>query len=222
MNEAAWVLGQILCALGVCLCTKANFGLSMIAAPPYILHLKMINIFSWYSQGTSEYIWQGVLLLIMCLAVQKFKPRYLLSFVSAVLFGFILDAWLEVFGGNGAYTGMAARITAFILGESITALAIAFYFRTDMPLTIYELAVVEIAERYNFDKNRTKQCNDIIMLAVSFVFAAVLNRNFAGIGVGTIIITIVNAWLIALFGKLLDKIFTFEPRFNKLVAVLHK
>ena len=41
MNEIAWVIGIAGCALGVCLCTKANFGLSMIAAPPYIFHIAL-------------------------------------------------------------------------------------------------------------------------------------------------------------------------------------
>lgn len=222
MNEMAWVLGVVLCTLGVCLCTKANFGLSMIATPPYILHLKLIKFFPWYSQGTSEYIWQGVLLILMCIGVQRFKARFLLSFVSGVIAGVVLDAWITLFGGNGAYTEMSVRIAAFVAGELITALAIAFYFRTSMPLQIYELIVVEVADRFKLDKNRTKLYNDIIMLALSFVFALLLNGSFRGIGYGTVIITLVNAQLITLFGKLLDRIFTFEPRFERFTAFIHK
>ena len=45
MNEIAWVLGIVLCALGVALCTKADFGLSMIAAPAYIIHVGMSRFF---------------------------------------------------------------------------------------------------------------------------------------------------------------------------------
>ena len=91
MNEIAWVAGIVLCALGVCLITKADFGLSMIAAPAYILHTGFIKIFPWYTQGTSEYIFQGVLLILLCIAVRRFRFRYLFSFVTAVLFGLTLD-----------------------------------------------------------------------------------------------------------------------------------
>ena len=80
MNEAAWVIGIVGCALGVCLCTKADFGLSMIAAPPYIFHLALRDRLPWYTQGTSEYLWQGVLLLVMCVATGRFRWKYLLSF----------------------------------------------------------------------------------------------------------------------------------------------
>ncbi len=221
INELAWVLGIIFCSLGVCLCTKANFGLSMIAAPPYIIHLKMVQLFPWYSQGTSEYIWQGILLVIMCLIIRRFKFRYLLSFAAAVIFGIAVDAWLRIFGGNAAYENMAVRIIAFLLGESVTALAIAFYFRTDMPLQMYELIVVEIAAKFGLDKNKAKLGNDIIMLALSVILALGLNHSFKGIGVGTIVITAVNAKLIAIFGNVLDRFFTFEPRFEKFTKAIN-
>ena len=94
MNEAAWVVGIVVCALGVALCTKADFGLSMIAAPPFILHYALRGLFPWFTQGTAEYVWQGVLLLLMCAAVQRFRWRYLLSFGTAVIAGLAIDGWL--------------------------------------------------------------------------------------------------------------------------------
>lgn len=222
MNEAAWVCGVLLCALGVTLCTKANFGLSMIAAPPYIIHIFMQNFFPWYSQGTSEYIWQAFLLTVVCIAVRRFKPKYLLSFVAAILFGFAIDGWLLLFGGRTAFATIPMRVIALILGENITAFAIACYFRTDMPLQIYELVVAEIARMLKLHLNKAKQINDICMLILSAVLALILNRSFQGIGIGTVLITIVNAPLITLYGKLLDKYCDFSPRFPRLIAWLKK
>lgn len=215
MNEAAWVIGVILCSLGVALCTKANFGLSMIAAAPYIIHLKLSEFFSGYTQGASEYVWQGLLLAMMCIAVKKFKARYLLSFGAAVVFGTMVDLWLGALGGGGAYESFAVRIAAFAVGELLTALAVAFYFRTDIPLQIYELAVVEIAKAYGFDKNRVKLANDAAMLGISVILAVFLNKSPKGLGAGTVIITLVNAPLIKLFGSVLDKFFVFDRRFLK-------
>lgn len=217
MNEVAWLCGILFCAFGVALCTKANLGLSMIAAPPYIIHLFMENFLPWYSQGTSEYIWQAVLLIIMCVIVRRFKVKYLLTFVCAVLFGLAVDGFLWLLGGSAAYESMIIRIIAFAVGESITAVAIACNFRTSMPLQVYELVVTEIAKRYRLDTNKVKQVNDIIMLALSLTLALVLNHSFDGIGIGTIIITVVNAPMIALCGKLLDKLCDFSPRFPKFI-----
>jgi len=51
----SWIIAMLLCPLGICLCTKSGFGVSMVEAPVYVLHLKLSQIWSWYSFGTSEY-----------------------------------------------------------------------------------------------------------------------------------------------------------------------
>ena len=213
MNEAAWLLGILLCALGVALCTKASFGLSMIAAPPYILHLKISQFLPWYTQGTSEYIWQFFLLVLTCLAVQRIRWQYLLSFGTGILFGFSLDGWLWLLGGGAPYETLLARILAYAAGSLLTGFAVAFFFRTKLPLEIYELTVAEIADRYKLPIHRVKQVYDISMLAIAILFALFLMGGFTGIGIGTAITTLINTTLITLCGKLLDRVFTFEPRF---------
>lgn len=215
MNEVAWLIGVLFCAFGVALATKANLGLSMIAAPPYILHVFMENFLPWYSQGTSEYIWQGILLIMMCIIIRRFKVKYLLTFACAVVFGLAVDGFLWLLGGSAAYTTLAARIVAFIASEIVTAIAIACYFRTDMPLPVYELVVSEISKRFSLNLNKVKQANDIIMLVLSVVLALVLNQSFQGIGIGTVIITLINAPLIAFFGRVMDRCCDFSPRFPK-------
>ncbi len=222
MNEAAWLLGILLCSLGIALCTKASFGLSMIAAPPYILHLKIAEFLPWYTQGTSEYIWQLFLLILTCFIVRRFRWQYLLSFGTGILFGFSLDGWLLLLGGGAPYSALWARILAFTAGSVITSLAVAFFFRTKLPLEIYELTVSEIADRYSLPIHRVKQVYDVVMLAISLLFALVLLGGFTGIGIGTIITTLVNTTLVTLCGRLLDRFFTFEPRFPKLTEKLSK
>lgn len=217
MNEVAWLCGTLCCAFGVALCTKADFGLSMIAAPAYIIHIFMQEFFSWYSQGTSEYIWQTFLLVALCFIVRKFKVKYLLTFACAIIFGFAVDGFLFLLGGGAPYEEMWVRILAFTFGELITAFAIACNFRTSLPLPVYELLVTEIAKRYNFPTDKVKQINDIIMLALSVALALALNQSFRGIGIGTVIITVVNAPIIMGIGKLLDKYCDFSPRFPKFV-----
>lgn len=216
MNEIAWLCGVLFCAFGVALATKANFGLSMIAAPPYILHLILDEFFPWFTQGTAEYVWQGFLLVILCIIIRRFKVRYLLTFGCALLFGFAVDGFLFLLGGGGAYEAMWMRIVAFTVSEIITAISIAFYFRTDMPLPVYELVVSEIAKCFGKPIHKIKQGNDLIMLGITLAFA-LLHYSWQGIGVGTVIITLVNATLINLAGKLMDKYMDFSPRFPKFI-----
>ena len=220
MNELAWVIGIAGCALGVCLCTKADFGLSMIAAPPYIFHVALRDRLPWFTQGTSEYLWQGVLLLFMCIITSRFRWRYLLSFGTAVISGLCIDFWFLLLGGNGAYSSLWMRIAAFVFGAGFTSLSIAFVFRTSLPIAIYELLVREISHRFRRDINRVKMANDIVMLLLSAGLAFALTGGFHGFGPGTILITFINAPLIAFFGKLIDRCFDFSPRFPRLTRML--
>ncbi len=228
MNEAAWLLGIILCSLGVALCTRSDLGLSMIAAPAYIISQKVSAFLPWYTQGTSEYIFQGALLVLTAIVCKKFKPAWLLSFSTAIIFGKTLDLWFFVFDSGaaaffsgltksifGSYFVAASKILLFTSGELVTALAIAFYFRTTMPIQVYELFVTQVAETYSLDKNKVKLANDAVYFASSILLALTLNKNLSGIGIGTVIITIVNAPLIAFFGKILDKIFVFDSLFKR-------
>ncbi|MBQ2546458.1 MAG: hypothetical protein II557_09225, partial [Clostridia bacterium] len=82
--------------------------------------------------------------------------------------------------------------------------------------------VREIADRYRLDVNRVKLVNDIAMLVLSAALSFLLTHGFNGFGAGTILITLVNAPIIALFGRLIDRFFTFEPRFPKLSAFLRQ
>lgn len=222
MNEAAWISGILLCSLGVALCTKAGFGLSMIAAPAYILHVRLYPVSEFFTQGTCEYLWQGLLLVIMCIGVQRFRWKYLLAFVTGIIFGCCLDMWLLLFGGGAAYASLALRIVCFAAGELVTALAVAFYFRTSYPLQIYELTVTEFADRYGIGNDRMKLINDVVMLTVSVALALILNRRLDGIGIGTVIITVVNAPLIGLCGRVLDRYFGFDPIFPGLCHALSR
>ncbi len=205
-NVINWFLGITLCGFGVCLCTKSDFGLSMIAAPPYIIHYTLRDLLPWYSQGTSEYIWEAFLFIIVCIIVRKFKMRGLLSFLTAVLSGFVIDGWFIPLGGNAPYETFTARLIAFLIGAPVISLAIAFVFRTTLPPQVYELAVGEIAKTYNLKIGKVKLANDIIMLVISLSLSLILTKGFTGIGIGTIIVTFLNAPMISFFGKIIDKI----------------
>ena len=214
MNEIAWVIGIVLCTLGICLCTKANLGLSMIAAPPYIFHVWLRDLIPWFTQGTAEYFWQGVILIITCIATRKFKMSYLLSFGTAVIAGVSLDMWFWIFGGNGAYEEIGLRIFSFVVGLILSSIAVAFVFRTTLPAQIYELAVMAIADKFALDRGKVKMANDVIMFVLSAVLSFVLTGGFGGFGIGTIVITIINAPLITLFGKIIDRYFEFDSMFS--------
>lgn len=215
-KEAAWVCGIVFCALGVALTIKADFGVSMIAAPPYIIYMKLTEYFPAFTLGTAEYCYQGVLLLVMMAVVRKVRGKYFLCFATAVIYGKVLDLMLWLLGGGDAFEAMPARIAAFIAGGVITSLAIAFFFRTYLPLQIYELFVTESAAVFRKPNEKVKYIFDGACLVISVTLSLVLFRRLEGIGIGTLVLTLVNAPIIALCGRMLDKGIDFSPLVPKL------
>ena len=205
-NIINWLLGITLCSLGVALCTKAGFGLSMIGAPPYIIHVWLRDYFAWFTQGTGENVWEALILIITIIIIRRFKVRYLFSFAVAVILGLMIDLWLFIMGGNQVVAGIWLRIVLFALGTVITSIAVAFYFRTDLPLQVYELSVVEISDRFGFKQENVKWVTDITYLVIAIVLSLTLTRKFTGVGIGTVIITVVNAPLITFMGRIIDKV----------------
>ena len=226
MNELAWCFGILFISLGVFLVTKAGFGVSMVVAPAYIVHLAVEKLLPWYSFGTSEYILQGVLLAAMCIIIRRFNWRYLLSFATAVIYGLILDLWFALFGGSAPYSALWARILSLAAGVVITSLAIALFFRTYLPQQVYELFVSQVSARFGKKTERFKLWYDVSSLLIAVILALVVSHRFEDIrftdciGIGTIVCTVFNALMISLCGKALDKLFGFAPAFPKLQQAL--
>ena len=92
-TELAYVFGIVFVARGVVLMEKADFGVSMVVAPAYLLYRWLSPVWSFVTFGMAEYCLQAVLLLAMCLLL-RFRVSYLFSFVTAVVYGFVLDAFM--------------------------------------------------------------------------------------------------------------------------------
>ena len=50
-SELAYVFGIIFLAFGTALMERADFGMSMVVAPAYIIHLKLVRIWPFFSFG---------------------------------------------------------------------------------------------------------------------------------------------------------------------------
>lgn len=233
-SELLWVMGIVFVALGVAICSKANLGVSMIAAPAFVVYEAIANFSKLLSVGVTEYIIQGLMLILMCVIIRRFNWRYLLAFAVAVIYGYTLNFFLWLMD-DVDFNAVWLRWVMLIIGDVITAFGVACFFRTYMPLQVYELFVAEISSRFHFNINKTKWIFDLSLLVISVVLAFTLFgdvKNFAwssigyssfhSIGLGTLVTTAINSPIISLMGKILDKIFDPSPRFNRLADVLKR
>ena len=231
-GELLWLLGMIFVALGVSTCSKANLGVSMIAAPTFVISEALAKLNNAISVGMTEYMLQGVLLIILCIVLRRFKWQYTLSFIEAVIYGYILNFFLWLVSGI-AFDSVAARWVMLLVGDCFTAFGVACFFRTYMPLQLYELFVTELTKNFKLNLAKTKWVFDITLLVISITLSLTLFNDFKtfdwskiyctsfhNIGLGTLVTTLINSPLISFMGKIIDKFFDPAPRFTKFENVL--
>lgn len=233
-SELMWLSGMIFMSLGVCLCKKSGLGVSMIAAPTFILQEFLRPFGSFFSVGATEYLVQGLILVVLCIVVRKFDWRFLLAFVVAVLYGYCLDFWILVIGTT-PLKSVALNWLLLLVGDVCVSFGVACYFRTYFPLQIHELFVAEVSSTYKKPITKVKWIYDLSCLTLSvilafslfgdaktFAWSKIYAESFHSIGLATLITTFINAPLIKTFGILLDKFFDPTPLMPKFANLIER
>lgn len=212
-TELAWAIGIILTALGVAFMEKPGFGLSMVVAPAYIIHLKLVQIWPFFTFGTSEYVFQLLLIIVMSVLLRRFSRSFIFSFATALIYGFTLDFCLYLVSGLAADT-FIMRVVFYALGILLCSAGISLMFHTYLPPEAYELFVKELSAKYKVNINVFKTCYDLssmtLGVVLSFCFFGLW--HFEGIRLGTLICASVNGFTISRFSKLYERFFIFENR----------
>lgn len=210
-NELAYVVGIIAVAFGVAFMEKANFGVSMVVAPAYLLYLKLSPSYPFFTFGMAEYTLQAVLLVAMMIMLRKFKLSYLFSFVTAVVYGFTLDFCMWSVNGIDAQP-VWARLVMFLGGMVLCSIGISFFFHSYISPEVYELFVKEVSSHIGMDINRFKTIYDCsscaISIAMSFAFFGMW--HFEGVKLGTVFCALVNGSMIGAVSKFLESHFEFK------------
>ena len=212
-TEAAYVLGIFIMALGVAFAQKADFGMSMVVAPAYILHLKISQYLTFFSFGMAEYTFQLLLIILIAVVTRKFKLTYIGSFVTALIYGFVLDGLIALLSLLPS-DGVPLRVIYFIAGALCCSLAVSLFFHTYLPALAYELFVKEVSAKFGININKFKTGYDITSLLVGVVmsFAFFGMWQFNGVSYGTLILALINGFIISLFTRLLERFFDFKDK----------
>ena len=210
-KELTFLLAIILMPLSISIMTKADFGLSMIAAPTYIISEKV----SFLTYGQTEYIVQTLVLILMCLAVGKFRLSYLSSFLAAIIYGSILDFFIWCIR-NWQVEAIWLRILLFICGMLLTSLSVALFMNTYLAPCAYDYFVRTVVAEKKLDLRKFKLAFDGVFLVISIALTLILFHKFIGVTWGTIIIAVCNGNIIAFFNKQMQKHIEFFTRFEKL------
>lgn len=211
-TELAYIIGMLFLALGTALMSIGGFGVSMVVAPAYILHLKLSPTLPFFSFGTSEYILQAIVLILMMCTLRQAKISYLFTIITAVLYGFLLDtaiSWVALL----PHGILAMQILYYCAGTLICAFAISLLLRSYLPPAAYELFVKEATAKFHKPLGTVKTIYDCASLLLSLGMSLAFFGSIQGIGIGTVICAILNGTLIHFFSKISDKLWTFRHFF---------
>ncbi len=220
-TEVAYVCAILFIALGVALAAKAGFGVSMIAAPMYTLHLWLVQYTEILTLGTLEYIFQGVIILSIAIIVKHFKISYLFSFATSVFSGLAIDLMFWIVSPLTAET-LFARIVVFAASILTCAFGVSCIFHAYVSPAGNELFVKEFAVHFGKDIHKVKTTYDMTFLAISLALNLLLFRGFVGIGIGTVVTALLNGPIISVFAHFLEKHFEFKAAFPKLEKYFEK
>ena len=213
-TELAYILGIVFIAWGVVLMEKADFGVSMVVAPAYLLYRWLSPVWGFVTFGMAEYCLQAVLLAVMMLVIRRFRASFLFSFVTAVIYGFVLDGSM-LLGALLPADALWQRMICYVLGMVFCAAGVSAMFHTYIPPEVYELFVKEVSAHFRKDINRFKTAYDctscLIGLLMSFLAFGLW--HFVGVKWGTILCALVNGRIIGLFSAFYEKHWTFFDRF---------
>lgn len=211
-TEAAYIFGILILSLGTAFMERGDFGMSMVVAPAYILHLKISEFLPFFSFGMAEYTFQLLLIIGLSVFLRKLKRSCIFSFVTVLLYGFALDLfiWTTSFLPDG--DGIALRLVFFLAGMLMCSTGVALLFHTYLPPEAYELVVKEISAKYNFSISKCKTAYDCISCAagiiLSFVFFGFM--HFEGVKFGTVFCALFNGLLIGKISKVFEHHFEFK------------
>ncbi|MCR5760420.1 MAG: DUF6198 family protein [Sphaerochaetaceae bacterium] len=214
-TELAYVLGIVFLAIGTAFMERADFGVSMVVAPAYLLHLHFSQTYSFFTFGMAEYVLQAFVLIFLCLVMRKAKISYLFSFITAVFYGLTLDLCMALVS-DFWMAGLAGRLVNYILGIILCSLGVSLLFHTYIAPEAYELFVKEISFGYGFKIDRVKTvydiCSCLVGVVLSFIFFGF--GHFEGVKAGTIICALINGWIIGRISALLEHCFDFKDSFS--------
>ncbi len=213
-TELAYILGIVFVALGVVFMEKADFGVSMVVAPAYLLYRWLSPMWSFVTFGMAEYCLQAFLLLIMVLVIHRFHISFLFSFITAVVYGFVLDGFMML-GKMLPVDFLWQRAIYYVTGMLFCSAGVSAMFHTYISPEVYELFVKEVSRYFHVNINKFKTGYDCVSCLIGVIMSFMIFGigHFVGVNWGTIFCALINGMIIGCFSAFYEKHWTFYDRF---------
>ena len=178
----AYLLGLLLLSFGIVLAVKANYGVTVATSPSYVLS----QYFTVLSFGVFNYLMQGAVFLLTIIVLRRVKIRYLLSFLTAVIFGFTIDFFGMLMRGI-QLVGHPERMLFFVLSILVIAGGLVFFYKSNMPILPFDIFVKEVSAAKEIEVSRFKLRFDLAMCSIAVVMSFLLLGELRGVSIGTLL-----------------------------------
>lgn len=212
-TEAAFAVGLLLLAIATAFMEYGGLGISMVAAPAYIIHLKLSPALPFFSFGATGYLIEALVLLAMVAIIRRGNTLFLLSFATAVVYGLLLDG-VSLFTGLLPENSLILRVFLYLVGVILCSVAISLILLSYFPPAAHEMFVKEVSAYLNIPFSRLKILYDCTALTISVVLSFLFLGTLRGIGIGTVVCAFVNGPMIRSFTNLFKKHITFRDAFS--------
>ena len=181
-NLVSYSLGQILLSIGVVLAVKSNYGVTVATAVAYVLseHTELISF------GTYSYLIQGLVFILMLVLLKEKNPRYLISFVTAIISGYCIDLssliMIDVMLESHLHRSMAFIASIFIISTGLV-----FFIKSEIPILPFDLFVKKVTDKYAISFSRFKMAFDVFNLLLAIGLCFLFFGQLEGVYLGTVL-----------------------------------
>lgn len=204
-SELALLIGLVGNSFAIAILNKSNFGLTTTS----LFSLVMSKAVPSLSLGTWSYLIQIAMIVGLAIYIRRVKVGYVLSFVLAILFGLLVDLFSFLIAPLPGV--LWARLFYYFLGTGILVMGIAFFVRSRLPALPVDTFTRDLTAHLQVPFKRIRTTLDVICFGLSVAVGLLATHGLPGIGIGTVISTLVVGTLAGRLSALLDKTFTFAP-----------
>lgn len=187
----AYLLGNIILALGICLNAKANLGMSAIMAIPYGL-TDMLGIPIGI---TSFAIYTIMVVLQLVLLGKHFAVSQWLQLVSSFISSLLLQIFDSFIQGPQLLTG---KVSFLLIGILLTAIGASLTIVSELfpgaPDGLANAIGISLKKSFGIGKNLL----DAMCVLLAAILGLATGQGLLGMGIGTIVAVVLTGQIISL------------------------